>query len=261
MRAAIDSPVLASAASTPAYADLVDLLEPAPLLLTVQIAKVAVVEPERAKNVRPGWVRMYVEGRVLATLRGAVPVGGMLSYLADVPLSVGGKPPMLNKRSVLLVARAVAGRPDMVQLVAPDAQLDWDPAMAVRVHAVLDALEAPDAPKPVTGVREASHVAGTLVGEGETQIFLRTANGSPAAISVTHRPGKPATWSVSFSEVIDASGKPPARDTLAWYRLACFLPGDLPLDSNVSETDDDRAQALADYHLVLAGLGPCGRTR
>jgi hypothetical protein len=245
----------------PTYADLVDLLEPAPLVLAVQIRQVAAVEPERAPGVHPGWARIYVEARGLAALRGALPMVETLSYLADVPLTAKGKVPALNKRTVLLVARPVVDHPEMVQLVAPDAQFSWDPALETRVRGVLASLQAPEAPGAVTGVREAIFVPGNLVGEGETQIFLATANGSPASISVVHQPGKPSSWSVSFSEVVDTSGQPPTHDTLTWYRLACFLPRKLPEGSNVSESPENQAQAADDYQLVLAGLGACERSR
>jgi hypothetical protein len=66
---------------------------------------------------------------------------------------------------------------------------------------------------------------------------------------------------VSFSEVLDSAGAPPARDTLAWYRLACFLPRTLAPAANVSASPADKAQAGADYAYVLEQLGPCGRTR
>jgi len=250
-----------AATSALGYADLVDLIEPAPLVLAVQVRKVAQVEPERAKDVRKGWARIYVEARGLVALRGTMPSTQTLSYLADVPLGARGRLPDLARRNVVLAARPVPGHAEMVQLVAPDAQLPWDSALEAGVRAVLAALQAPDAPARVSGVREASYVPGALVGEGETQIFLATADGSPAAISVVHQPGKPPTWSVSFSEVVDASGRPPAPDTLAWYRLACFLPPDLPASSNVSATAGDRAQAVSDYKVVLAELGPCARTR
>ena len=260
IRAAADNSSDSAVAAAPSYADLVDLLAPAPLVLVVQVRKVAQVEPERARDVRPGWARIYVEAQGLTAVHGKLPPAPMQSYLADVPLDGRGKLPQLAKRTVLVVARPVADHPEMVQLVAPDAQLPWDPALETRVRAVLTALQAPDAPSVVTGVREVIYVPGNLVGEGETQIFLATASHSPAAISVVHQPGQPANWSVSFSEVVDASGKPPAHDTLAWYRLACFLPRELPVSSNVSATASDQAQAVEDYHLVLNGLGPCGRS-
>lgn len=259
--AAAQTPDPTAAGGWPGYADLVDLLEPAPLILAVQVRKVAQVEPERAKDVRQGFARIYVEAQGLVALRGKLPPAPMVSYLADVPLDARGKLPQLVKHSVLLVARPVSDHPEMLQLVTPTAQLPWAPALETRVREVLAALQAPDTPGVVSGVREAIYVPGTLEGEGETQIFLATANGTPAAITVVHQPGQAASWSVSFSEVVDTRGRPPAHDTLAWYRLACSLPAELPASSNVSATPQDQARAADDFHLVMAGLGPCGRTR
>lgn len=196
-----------------------------------------------------------------ALLSGPPLTADTVSYLADVPLDARGKLPKLTKRSVLLFARTVKDRPGEVQLVAPDAQILWDEATEARVKGVLGELLAPGAPRRIDRVREAIYVPGNLAGEGETQMFLATADGEPASISVLHEPGKPTHWSVSFTEVVDASAVPPARDTLAWYRLACFLPRDLAPGANVSENPGDKAQAAADYRLVLDGLGPCTRTR
>ena len=112
----------------------------------------------------------------------------------------------------------------------------------------------------MTGVREALFEPGTLAGAGETQIVLTTPNGAPVALSVVHVPGQETVWSVSFSEVVNG-GRAPARETLAWYRLACFLPRALPGGANISLGDVARAQTAADYRLVIAGLGACGRTR
>ena len=97
------------------------------------------------------------------------------------------------------------------------------------------------------------------MGEGETQIFLATASGSAASITVTHRPDQPPAWGVSFSELVGETGNPPARDTLAWYRLACFLPNRLPPAANVSEGIAAKRQAEADYRMVLGELGVCDR--
>ena len=110
-------------------------------------------------------------------------------------------------------------------------------------------------------MREAIHVTGNLAGAGETQLFLTAANGEPAAITVQRRPGQPPRWTVSFSEVVGEMGQTPRRDSLAWYRLACFLPPLLPQGANVSDDPADRAAAGVDYRFVLSELGPCPRTR
>ena len=243
------------------YADLADLADRAPLVLRAQVRKVAVVEPERAPGLRAGWVRLYVEARTEALLSGPPLTGDALRYLVDVPLDAKGKVPKLTKLSVLLFARAVPGRPGELQLVAPDAQLRWGPLAEARLRGLLGELLAAGAPGRVNKVREAIYVPGNLAGEGETQLFLDTADGEPATITVVHKPGEPPRWSVSFSELADASGTPPARETLVWYRLACFLPAALEEGANVSATPEDRAQAEADYGFVRSGLGDCPRDR
>lgn len=249
------------APTPPSYADLVDLADGTPLVLRAQIRKIAPVEPGRAGSPRPGWGRIYAETRTEALLAGSGLAGESTSYLADVKLDARGRLPKLDKRSVLLFARPVSGRPGELQLVAPDAQILWDQETEARLRGVLAELLAPHAPRRVTDVREAIFVPGNLVGEGETQLFLNTADGEPSSITVVHTPNQPARWSVSFSEVVDSSTKPPAKDTLAWYRLACFLPARLGAGVNVSDTPENKAQAEADYGFVLKSMGPCERTR
>ena len=255
------------------YADLVDLTQASALIVRAVVRKEAPVEPERSPGLRPGFVRLYLEAAPVGALVGQLPPVAVVHYLADVPLAADGQPPKLKRQEVLLFAHAPTGdaanpppgappaKAMDIQLVAPDAQLAWEPAVEARTAAIFQELIAPGAPPAVSGVREAIYVPGTLAGEGETQIFLAMAGGTPASISVEHAPGKPAAWSASFSEVVDPSGRPPAPDTLAWYRLACGLPPALPDGANVSEGDASRAQAAADYAAVLAGLGPCTRNR
>jgi hypothetical protein len=251
-------PVAAPQAS---YADLADLADPAPLVVRAQVRKLIEVEPERARGVRPGWARLYVEARTEAVLGGRTALGEALRYLVDVPRDAKGKLPKLGKKSVILFARPVAGRPGELQLVAPDAQLLWDAALEGRVRALLGELYAAGAPPRVLGLREAIHVPGALAGEGETQLFLTLASGEPAAISVASVPGEPKRWSVSFSELVDPNAPPPQRETLAWYRLACFLPGQLAGGINQAGSPAERQAAARDYRFVLDQLGPCPRLR
>ena len=257
------------AVSQPSYSDLADLADSAPLVLKALIRKVAVVEPERAQNLAPGHARLYIEAEPLAVIAGTTPTPPALAptvqYLVDVPLDSRGKPPALKKAVVILFARAVFaggghGDTSELQLVAPDAEYVWDTGLEARLRGVLAELMAPGAPAKVTAVSELSYVPGALVGEGETQIFLSTANGTPASIAVEHKQGQPVRWSVSFSEVVSASGLPPAKDTLAWYRLACFLPDAVSAAANISDSDAAKAQAATDYAIVRAELGPCGRS-
>lgn len=247
--------------SPPGYADLADLADSTPLVIRAQIRKLVAVEPARAHGVRPGWARAYVEARTESLIGGNRAIGEQLRYLVDLKTDAKGKLPALKKKSVVLFARPVEGRPGEVQLVAPDAQLPWDPALDARLRALLAEFYAPGAPQKITGVREALHVSGSLAGQGETQLFLATASGDPAAITVTRAPGSAPRFSASFSEVVsDSAGLPPAA-TLAWYRLACFLPSQLPASANIGASDADRAAAAADYRAVIEQLGPCLRQR
>ena len=247
------------------YADLADLADSAPLVLRAQVRKLARVEPARlaatgSAGVRPGWGRFYVEAKTSALLAGNSVIGESLRYLADLPLDARGKPPALNKKLVLLFASAVPARPGELRLVASDAQVMWDAASEDKLRTILAELLAADAPPRITGLREVIHVAGNLAGEGETQMFLATRDGTAASISVARRPGAAPSWGVTFSEVAEAGAAPP-RETLRWYRLACFLPTALPPGVNLSDSPEERAVADADYTLVRAGLGSCPRLR
>ena len=243
------------------YADIADLADSAPMVIRAQVRKLVAIEPERATGVKAGWGRYYVEAKTEGVVAGTQPLGQVLRYLVDLPLDAKGKPPAVRKKSVILFARPVAGRPGELQLVRPDAQLLWDAPLDQRLRGILNELYAPGAAHKVTGVREAIFVPGNLAGESESQFFLATANGEPAAIAVHRTPGQEPRWSVSFTELVAADATPPARDSLAWYRLACFLPGQLPAEANISATPADRSAAMRDYRLVMEQLGACRRSR
>ncbi|GGD85214.1 hypothetical protein GCM10011515_01120 [Tsuneonella deserti] len=248
-----------SGAPQPTYADLADFADAADLVAHVQVTKQIVLPPERAQNVAPGYTRLYIEARTKGLLAGRAPLGSAVRYLVDVPVDERGKPAKLKKREFLLSARPVPGRPGELQLTGPSAQLAYDADIAARLRPVLVELAAADAAPPVTGVRDALAVPGTLVGESETQIFLSTESGDPVSLTVVRRPGMEPVWGVSYSEIVDQAARPPERDTLAWYRLACFLPARLPAGANLSQDPASRSQAAQDYSFVMQQLGPCPR--
>ncbi len=241
------------------FADLADLADAAEIVVRAKVNSQATLEPARAASVRPGYARLYVEAETVALLSGAAPLGQSLRYLVDVPLDARSKVPKLKKREFLLFARTVPGRPGELQLVGPSAHLPWSEGAEARLRPVLAALVAPEAPPRVTGVRDALSVPGNLVGESETQIFLSSANGEPISLTIVRRPGMAPAWGVSWSEIVDQAARPPRRDTLEWYRLACFLPAQMPASANISRDGPARAQAVADYRFVLDQLGPCPR--
>ena len=251
----------APAVAGPTWADLADLADPAELVIRAKVKKQAALEPERALGVAPGHARLYVEAETLALVSGSAAVGKDLRYLVDVPLTERGRAPKLRGEEVLLFARTVPARPGAIQLVAPAAQLPWSEMLEQRLRPILVALAAPDAAPGITGIRDALSVEGNLSGESETQMFLSTRTGSPVSISVVRRPGQAPVWGVSYSEIVDQAVRAPAPQTLGWYRLACFLPRELPGAANLSSDPAARALAARDYAFVVERLGPCARTR
>jgi len=245
--------------SGPTYADLAALADSAQLVLRAEIRKQAVVEPERAPGLAPGYARLYITARTQALLSGNAAVGEQLNYLADVPLNAEGKVPRLKRLQVLLFANTVPGRPGAVQLVAPTGQMQHSADIEARLRPILTELAQPDSPPQVTGVRDAFSVRGNLAGESETQIFLDTQSGTPASISVLRRPGRVPVWGISWGEIIDSAARPPAPNSIGWYRLACALPAQLPASALYSDDAAARRQAAADYIFVKQSLGPCAR--
>ena len=245
----------------PGYADLADLVLSAPVIADVTIRSAAAIKGAEAAGVAPGHQRFYIEADVGALIRGAGGLPSRVGYLFDAATDARGRAPKLRKMRVLVYARRVPNAADQLQLVAPDAQLPWTPDTEQRSRTIArDALSA-DAPPVITGVGNAFFVPGTLPGEGETQIFLTTANNRPVSLSVLRRPGEERRYAVALSEIVDESAAPPARDTLLWYRLACALPESLPDRSTASLSPEDAQAAREDYRFVLQKLGPCGRER
>jgi len=242
------------------FADVAALSERAGLVARVEVKRLAQVEQARAAGVRPGFGRFYIEGKTGALLIGKAPLGENVKYLVDLPLDAYGEGPDLKRQDVFVFARRVPARPDELQLVTPTAQLPWSLEGATRLRTLLRSMVSQDAPPKITGVSELMHVPGNLAGQGRTQIFLSTEDGSAASIAVTHEPGAPLSWGVSFSEVAARGRNSPERNTLAWYRLACFLPDAPPPGANLSKTDHARTLALDDYRFVLNELRPCSRT-
>ncbi|OCC24082.1 hypothetical protein MB02_09810 [Croceicoccus estronivorus] len=242
------------------YADLADLADPAQLVLRVKVSRQAVVEPERAPGLAPGHVRLYVTAKPLEALAGTAPAAKAVHYLVDLPVGVDRKVPKLRGESVIVFARSVPGRPDELQLVAPDAQVRDDPQTVARLTPLLIELGSPGAPPRISGVRDILSVDGNLAGESETQLFLDSEDG-PVLVSVVRRPNMAPVWSVSWSELVDQAGRPPTPETLPWYRLACSLPQSLPPGANLASDAGDRVRAVRDYALVRQELGACPRNR
>ncbi|MDO7834227.1 hypothetical protein Q4610_04130 [Sphingobium sp. HBC34] len=252
--------MVAQPSRTLSYADIVDLADRAPLVANVRIRNIIVLTPDQAGTVPARHKRLFVEADVTGLIRGESGISPLVTYLYDAPTDARGKLPRYKKAQVILFARP-GTRPGELQLVAPDAQIAATPEESSRVKAILSALVAPDAPPRILGLGDAFHVAGTIEGEGETQIFLRTENGDPVSLSVLRRPGQAPRWAVALGEIVDEAARPPEPGSLLWYRLACSLPAALPARAVRTLPVADAEAARADYGVVIQALGPCGRTR
>ena len=256
-------PATAAAAGEPqlTFADLARLVETAPTIAVVAISDQATVEPERSPGLAAGDVRLYLEAQTEALLTGRSPVGESLVFLADRPLDPKGKAPKLKKQRFIVFADTVPSRPGQLQLIDPKAMMPADPLLTERLRSVIAAFAAPELPPLVTGVRDVISVPGNLTGESETQMFVETASGAPVSLSVIRRPAMEPSWGVSWGEIVDASARPPAPESVEWYRLACSLPAELPQDAYLQQEGPSRQQALEDYRYILQQLGPCERRR
>lgn len=262
------APAPPPAAPLHSYSDMADLATAAPLALQVRLRKATRLKPERAPGLAPGMARFYVQGDVVSLIRGSVPLASRIAWLVDLPLGEGGKPPKLKAKAPLLIfARPIAGptpgstATDTVQLIAPDAQLPWTPADDALLRRILIAAVRADAPPAITGIASGFHVPGTLPGEGETQIFLETATGSPVSLTILRAPDGSRRWAAAFGEIVDESAAVPARGTLGWYRLACGLPASLPATALAGTEAEHIVLAQEDYAFVRGQLGACGRKR
>lgn len=250
------------------YVDLADLASAAPINIHGAIRSAKQIQAEQAPGLAPGHARFLVEVDIISLIRAVGPMAPRVQYLVDLPLTEAGRAPKLKrKQPVLLFAHPVAGAragtfsTNNIQLAAPDAQLNWDPATESMLRSILAELVDPESPPAITGIANGFHVAGTLPGEGETQLFLDTATGEPVSLTILTAADGSRRWSAAFGEVVDATKAVPERGTLSWYRLACGLPRQLPMGKLAGTAPDDRRKAAVDYALVLRDVGPCNRTR
>lgn len=240
----------------PIFADMADLIVQAPLVIDASVHESVRIKGPEAANVAPGRVRLYLTVDINALIRGTEGLPPQIGFTYDAPVDAAGRPPKLKKTRVLLFARPVAGMSGQVQLVTPDAEIPWSPAADAMTRQIAREASAPKAMSAITGITNAFHAAGTLPGEGETQIFLTT-RGGPVSLGIVRKQDQPPVWTIALNEVVEQALPAPRRDTFLWYRLACGLPGMVP-QAVLSGLDPSDAQAIvADYTLVKRDLGPC----
>lgn len=229
----------------------------APLIIDATVRSASRIRGEEAAGLAPGHVRFYVTADVLSLIRGSTAIPSRVGYLVDLPFDSRGRAPNLRRLRVILFARPVPGRTDQVQLLSNDAHHDWSPERDALIRRIAQEVVSPDAPPEITGVGNAFHTPGDLPGQGETQIFLLTARNDPISLSIRRSPNGNRNWAVSLGEIVGEGSRPPERDTLLWYRLACGLPGALPDGNVAADMPEHAAIVREDYQFVLESLGPC----
>ncbi|WP_240320680.1 hypothetical protein [Sphingomonas crusticola] len=260
---AASAATLAQAAALPfaglrtdySYVELANMALAARVVIAADIAEAIPLKADAAAGVAPDVTRYYVQADVRALIGGSA-VPARVTYLVDLPNDARGKRLKLKGVPVLLFATTGA-TPGELRLVGPRAQVPRTPDNEARLRAILTEAVRSDAPPAITGITRAFHVAGSLPGEGETQIFLRTGDRRPISLSILRRPHEQPRWAVALSELVDDSAAPPRPDSLLWYRLACGLPRTLPDSALGTMGAEDAAIAREDYQVVLKGLGPC----
>lgn len=245
-------------APTPSYARLADLVIASPAIAVVGVKTLTLVPPERAPGLAAGMQRFLVTADTMSLIRSNDVLARQVSFLLDLPGAPKSKPPKWKGRRFLIFGK-VEDRVDFFQLLSSRAILSWSPDNEALVRRVLAEMTARDVPPVIQGVDSVFHVAGAVAGEGETQIFLETGDGSPISLSIVRRPDEKPHFGVSLGEIVDEAAAMPAADTPLWYRLACSLPARLPAQALSGQATADAAAARRDYEAFIAALAPCDR--
>ncbi len=243
----------------PTYADLVTMAMDADTVAIVTVEEQIPFPQERAPNVPPSQVRLYVEALTQSLLVAPQAIASEMVFVVDQRRDADGDAPDLEGRSFVIFGDLSRSQPSAIQLLSSDSMLPAGPQIEARLRRVLTQLAAADAPPAIIGVRDVISVPGNLAGESETQMFVETQDGAPVSLSVIRRPGMAPEWGISLGELVDASARPPERESLAWFQFACFLPRELAPDSFLQRDRDSQAQAREDYAFILGELGPCER--
>jgi hypothetical protein len=241
------------------YADVADLALASSVVAHVKVKKTERLSGKLAAGVAADRSRHLVTADVVALIRAPGALAKRLTYIIDLPTDSRGRPMTSSKGEVFVFA--TPGRPGELRLVAPDAQIGASPELGQMVRAILNEARRPDAPPRVTGISSAFHSPGNLMGEGETQIFLEAEGDRPVSLNVRRLSGEPPRWFAATSDTVDENAVPPRRNTLLWYRLACFLPPNLPASVTADVAPANAAALAADYRLIIQNLGGCQRAR
>lgn len=253
-------------AASLSYSDIADLADASPLILKVRIRSVRTVELPAPEGSKTRVRYQMVNATTLSLIRGTNGIAPQVAFMVAAPPKAkmaaesALAPVRLRAGGTMLLFARPAARAGQIQLVSRHAAQPWSEALETTTRAITAELLGANAAPAIVAVGDAFHVSGTVEGESETQIFLKTATGAPVSLSVTHRPGETARWGVSLGEIVDETAVAPAPGSLLWYRLACSLPPTLPDISVRTLPLLDAESARRDYRFVIESLGSCGHT-
>ena len=146
-----------------------------------------------------------------------------------MPLDAANRPPRLKKQKLILLARTIPGKPGTLQLVASGRNWLGRRQLEEQLRAILSGANSASAPPVVTGVGHAFHVAGSIPGEGETQIFLKTADNRPVSLNIQRHPGEDPRWAVSLGEIVDDSAAAPSATLCSGIAWPARCPARCPM--------------------------------
>jgi hypothetical protein len=235
------------------FADTAELALAAPVIVRATITRATRLSSKAAPDVAAGRARLLVTASVSNVLVAPGALGGTLQYLWDAPLDSRGRAPQAKGLDILAFLDSTK-ETGSTRLISRRAQQPWDSALADTVRAVVAEQRSGKVPI-IRSVSNGFRADGTVPGESESQFFLATTDGKPAALVVQNRPGEVQRVLVARGDIIDESAERVRPGTLLWYRLACFLPARLPASAGGADP------ALAkDWRDALTSLGPCGKT-
>ncbi len=245
-------------APTVSYAYLADLVTGSQTVARLKVKYVKVVPAERVPGLAADRARFFVEAETQALIRGETVVARKVSFLIDGPAARARKPGLAGR--IFLAFARTTGQINQLQLVNSGALVEWSAANEALARKVIADATAAGATPALIGITSAFHSSGAVLGEGETQIFLQTANGTPISLSIVRRPDEQPQFSASLGEIVDDAASLPPAGTMLWYRLACGLPEKLPVRALQGVSAADSAAARNDYAAFRQALAPCERT-
>ena len=167
---------------------IADLVVISSLIIDVTVRDVKKVSADQAVGVPTTLQRVLVNADVMALIRGDGGTTPRVRFVLDMQKDTKGKIPKLKKLRMFLFGRQVVNRPGEIQLSRPNALASFSLNNDALVRDITKEAVQLNAPRRIMSIANAFHSVGTMLGEGETQIFLKTDTDQPLTLTVLSRP-------------------------------------------------------------------------